>query len=142
MIRQLLALGMFSIVAGCGQSVPTPDSKNPGHCLAAFSIADHWLKKGKGPEELHAEISGNARSLYLFNKLKKQGTLDAAQDEARQYIKAIGDDPDTTRRLLVECSKALESEPAFLDNQAYWMGLARRGSARCKQDSECRMPRG
>jgi hypothetical protein len=138
MIRALLALAMLPVVAACGQPAPTPDSKNPGHCLAAFSIADYWLKKGKGPDELHAEISGNARSLYLFDKLRKQGTLDAAQHEARQYIKAVGDDPDTTGRLLVECGKALE--PAFTSNQAYWMGLARRGSERCKKDSGCRMP--
>ena len=141
MIRQLVALGMLSVVAACGQSAPTPDSKNPGYCLAVFSFADHWLRKGKDTKALHAEISGSARSLYLFDKLKKQGKLEAAKEEARQYIKAIGDNPDTTRKLLVECSKALESEPAFIDNQAYWMGLARRGSERCKQDSACRIPR-
>jgi hypothetical protein len=131
---------MLSVVAACGQSAPTPDSKNPGHCLAVFSFADHWLKKGNGAKALHAEISGSARSLYLFDKLKKQGKLGTAEDAARQYIKAIGDDPETTGRLAVECSKAIDSDPAFIANQAYWMGLARRGSNRCKQDGACRIP--
>jgi len=138
MIRHVIFLATVSAIAGCAQPDHTPNSANPAHCLAAFNSADYWIQKEPGRHALQLELTGNAMTLYLFDKLRKQGRLGAVRSETRAFIKATGDDAKIMSKLLIECGNALQSEPDFKDNQAHWLRLARRGNARCQQDQSCR----
>lgn len=138
MIRYLVSIAAFPVLAACGQTDHTPDSANPAHCLAAFNSADYWIKKKPGRKALQMELTGNAMTLYVFDKLKKRGELEDTLAETKAFIKASNDDPKVMTRLLVECGKAVQNESRFSQNQAYWLRLARSGSARCQQDRWCR----
>ncbi len=137
---QGVALTMWLTVSGCSPaSAIAPDSGNPAHCIAVYSVIRREVLSLKPPKVVLA-LQLTARSIFEGKKLKEAGTLDEGADVGERLLKDLLKDSEAVDELARQCMVGEDANPAYrvLNDSGQLMKAAKIADPACQAEPECK----